>query len=550
MKHLVLIFALSLLNASCATVPAEPQPPRLIVAIAVDQFSTDLFGEYRQTYVAGLKRLSNAIVFPAGYQAHATTETCPGHATILTGTRPARSGIIANEWFDQSVTRGDDDHKIYCVEDETQPGTTSSKYVISTRHLNVLTLGDRMKRLDSRSRVVAVAGKDRSAVMMGGHMADAMWYPNRDFTSYVSLPGLPDATPAIVTEVNQRITQIIANPPRVAVPPRCAPRANSLVLQPDSDLAKALKPEKPNPVRTYRDSPEYDRATADIAIGLLKTMRLGHGPANDLLTISLAGTDNVGHAYGTQGIEMCVQQAALDQTIGSILAALDANGAPYMVVLTADHGGFDLPERLQQRGVTDAARVTREAVAASISTTLVAQFHLDIEPGKLWMAASPQGDWYLSDKVSGTLRAQILAATRAKLLSLPQVAAVATADELSRMPLPQPPVDNWSLLERARASFYAPRSGDLLVMMQPRIVPIPRPTTGLATGHGTPWDYDRRVPMLFWYPGAVAHEVPLSVETIDILPTLAPFIGLTVPAAEIDGRCIDLDPGPVDTCKQ
>lgn len=550
MKHLALLSALSLLSASCALVPAEPQQPKLVVAIAVDQYSSDLFAEYRQTYVAGLKRLSSAIVFPAGYQAHATTETCPGHATILTGARPARSGIVANEWFDQSVTRGDDDHKIYCVEDETQPGTTASKYVVSTRHLNVPTLGDRMKHVDPRSRVVAVAGKDRSAVMMGGHMTDAMWYPSLDFKSYVSLPGQSGATPAIVTKVNQRIEQTIAKPPTVTVPAYCTVRADTLSLQPDSDLAKALKPEKPNPVRNYRTSPEYDRATADIAIDLLKNMRLGHGPATDLLAISLAGTDNVGHSFGTQGIEMCVQQAALDQTIGQILDALDANGAPYMVVLTADHGGFDLPERLQQRGVVDAARAAPETVAAAISATLVTQFKLDIEPKKLWMAVSPQGDWYLSNKVTGALRTQVLAATRAKLLSLPQVAAVATAEELSRMPLPQPPVDSWSLLERARASFDATRSGDLLVMMQPRIVPIPKPVAGYAAGHGTPWDYDRRVPMLFWYPGAVAHEVPLSVETIDILPTLAPFIGLTVPAGEIDGRCIDLDPGSTDTCKQ
>jgi hypothetical protein len=194
--------------------------------------------------------------------------------------------------------------------------------------------------------------------------------------------------------------------------------------------------------------------------------------------------------------------------------------------------------------------VALEVSAAAISTTLVKQFQLDIEPRKLWMAVSPQGDWYLSTKVTGELRAQVLEATRTKLLSYPQVAAVATAEELSRIPLPQPPVDNWSLLERARASFDASRSGDLLVMLKQRISPIARPIAGYAVGHGTPWDYDRRVPMLFWYPGAVAHEAARPVETVDILPTLAPFIGLTIPAGEIDGSCIDLDPESANTCRQ
>lgn len=44
-------------------------------------------------------------VFPRGYQSHAATETCPGHSTILTGGSPARTGIIANHWFDLYTAR-------------------------------------------------------------------------------------------------------------------------------------------------------------------------------------------------------------------------------------------------------------------------------------------------------------------------------------------------------------------------------------------------------------------------------------------------------------
>jgi arylsulfatase A-like enzyme len=40
----------------------------------------------------------------------------------------------------------------------------------------------------------------------------------------------------------------------------------------------------------------------------------------------------------------------------------------------------------------------------------------------------------------------------------------------------------------------------------------------------------------------------MSVETVDIMPTLAATIGLKVPADEIDGRCLDLDAGPGTTC--
>jgi len=97
-------------------------PPKLVVAIAVDQFSSDLFSEYRSTFTGGLKRLSEGAVFPAGYQSHGATETCPGHATIMTGAHPGRAGIIANNWIDLDVKR--DDKTVYCAEDERIAGTS------------------------------------------------------------------------------------------------------------------------------------------------------------------------------------------------------------------------------------------------------------------------------------------------------------------------------------------------------------------------------------------------------------------------------------------
>src|SRR5919107_5427588 len=93
-----LLAALAALAAS-ASAAAQPQtPPRLLVVIAVDQFSANLFDEYRPQFTGGLARLASGTVFRNGYQSHAMTETCPGHSTILTGDHPARTGIISNAW--------------------------------------------------------------------------------------------------------------------------------------------------------------------------------------------------------------------------------------------------------------------------------------------------------------------------------------------------------------------------------------------------------------------------------------------------------------------
>ena len=91
-------FLIALAAAAAQPAPAQPRaapapapqgPPRLIVAISVDQLSADLFAQYRPHFTGGFRRLSGGIVFPSGYQAHAATETCPGHSTILTGARPS-----------------------------------------------------------------------------------------------------------------------------------------------------------------------------------------------------------------------------------------------------------------------------------------------------------------------------------------------------------------------------------------------------------------------------------------------------------------------------
>ena len=92
--------------AALLAVPSAAQPaaaPKLLVVISVDQFSANLFDEYRPQWSGGFARLAGGTVFRNGYQSHAATETCPGHSTLLTGDRPARTGIISNIWIDQKV---------------------------------------------------------------------------------------------------------------------------------------------------------------------------------------------------------------------------------------------------------------------------------------------------------------------------------------------------------------------------------------------------------------------------------------------------------------
>ena len=66
---------------------------------------------------------------------------------------------------------------------------------------------------------------------------------------------------------------------------------------------------------------------------------------------------------------------------------------------------------------------------------------------------------------------------------------------------------------------------------------MPRGPGDNVAGHGSPWDHDRRVPILFWWPGVAPQEHREAIETVDIAPTLAALAGVAAPA--VDGRCLD-----------
>lgn len=538
--HAIRGFAfLFMLMISLPAMAAEGSPPRLIVAISVDQFSADLFAEYRQHFRGGLKRLSDGVVFPSGYQGHASTETCPGHSTILTGSRPARTGIIANSWYDLSAKRID--KLIYCAEDENQPGIDSRKYIASPAHLRVPTLGERMKVANGKSRVVAVAGKDRSALMMAGHGADQIWWwGGQDF---VTLKGR--ASHAVAERMNEAVAAHLKAPQSaVELPQQCRDR-NVEVQAGRRLLGTGRFSRAAGDAQGFRASPELDRSTLALAAGFRDAMKLGEGAQTDLLIIGASATDYVGHAYGTEGTEMCLQLMALDRELGSFFDALDKAHLNYLVVLTADHGGHDLPERSRINGMPGARRIDPDLNAGAINKAIATKLGLS---GRLVYADGPNGDYYIARDIPDAQRAIVADEAAAVLKAHSQVAAVFRHEDLASAPMPEGPPDSWTIAQRVRASFDVERSGDLVVVLKPWVTPIAVPAAGVAT-HGSPWDYDRRVPILFWYKGIHAFEQPLAVETADIMPTLAAQIGLGVPSDEIDGRCLDLIAGEGDSCR-
>jgi Uncharacterized proteins of the AP superfamily len=518
---------LCLFALPCAVEAAAPaQPPTLVVAIVVDQYSADLFAEYRSLYHHGLATLASGVVFPHGYQSHAGTETCPGHSTVLTGARPGHTGIIANEWRDR-----------YCVKVPNDKG----EMVVSSEPLLVPTLGDRLRTADSNSRTVAVGGKDRAAVMLGGRNSylTLWWEGRKGFVTYENA-AVEAGMRARIDEINQDAKGLYESAQRPALPAECEGRSQPVKIIDGYSVGQLQ--ETKGASGKWRATPVFDSLTLEMAEAAVDTLALGKGKSIDVLAVSFSATDYVGHYYGTEGAEMCAQQLALDKTIEELLTHLDRRGLSYVVALTADHGGLDIPERNTSRGVPQATRLDPRLLPGTIGAKVAKKLNLD---GSVLLAGDFANDVYLAPSVEPRKRQAVLDAARKEYESYQgtQVAAVFTKSQLLAAKAPSGPPDQWSLLDRAKASFNEQRSGDLVVLLKPYVTPYGKPTKvdqDYISSHGSPWDYDRRVPIIFWWPGIQGFEQPAAVETVDIAPTLADLIGLKVAPNAMDGRVLQL----------
>ena len=552
LKFMTTLTIISVAFASSVAAAPPPTQPKLFVVISLDQFSAALFAEYRDRFTGGLKRMAReGVVFPSAYQSHAATETCPGHSTLLTGRHPSATGIVGNTWFDRATGK-----TLYCVFDPAGRVPQRDGQPRGPANLKVPTFGEWLKAANPASRNYAVSGKDRAAITMAGHDPDGVfwWDDENGFTTYVP-KGMSDLDR--LEPVAAFNAAYFASWKRGGAPgwgkadPRCTPEP-----QPSRFGGETIKHRippagwtpppsfrdlgDPDFTRRFRASPAIDRVTLALASQLLDRAKLGRGAAPDVLAVSLSAIDYVGHRYGTQGPEMCQQLMELDSALGSFIAKLDALKVPVVVALSADHGSVDAAERTAERGVP-ARRILPEVFGGEINRAVRAKLNLDFDP------LSGGGDQIV---ILGepAKRAAIEAATLAELRARPEVVAVFTkAELLASMPPRGKPADEMTLAERFALSADADRSGDIAVAFQPYTTfGNPQSEGDTVAGHGSVWNYDRRVPLLFWWPGATPFEQPLPVETTDIAPTLAALAHIKTPP--VDGRCLDLDATAGDSC--
>jgi len=340
---------------------ANPRP-RLVVILSVDQLSADLVGRYQPQWSWGFKTLfKEGVVFSQAYQSHASTETAPGHATILSGRYPSHTGIVSNTWFGPGFKRIDsteDDNASVLLAPAGRKGASNSWF-------SGTSLGDWLIRQDPHSRVVAIAGKDRSSIFMAGSSTSHVYWfePFIGFTT--SIAYRLDLPPWLL-RANEQWLKSLEKQSIVWSASKTNPSATnpqSYLLDGDYFGERIIKTGLPKTIKTindpvdssffkrFRATPFYDELILQFAQKVIEEEKLGQGSRLDVLAIGLSATDYIGHNFGTGGPEMQDHLLKLDQALGSFIGYLKSIDSNVVIVLTADHGAPDFAERLNAQGL-------------------------------------------------------------------------------------------------------------------------------------------------------------------------------------------------------
>jgi predicted AlkP superfamily pyrophosphatase or phosphodiesterase len=507
---ILLIGILATISLLLAASPTAPRKPKLLVAIVIDQFRYEYLLRFKDDYNSGLARLlQQGAVFTDAHYIHAATVTAVGHSTFLTGALPSVSGIIANEWYDRSSAS-----RVTSVSDrETKLiGGIAGAIGSSPRRMLVDTVGDELKiREGKKSKVIGISIKDRSAILPAGHMADGAFWFDAKANQWVTSTYYMEALPEWARSVNDR------HPAQRFATMRWFPFGAK--DESGTPFCTMVAGTEVRHCESLEATPWGNEIIEEFAEQALAGEQLGKHPGTDLLAVSFSANDYVGHAVGPDDPAVRDMAIRTDRLLGQLFRKIEQSiGAGNMlVVLTADHGVAPVPEVNQARHMPG-GRIS-ESVVKNIGDALKKRFGAGD-----WLLPSTSSMVYLNlklmeeHKLDRSVVERVAAEAAA---SIPHIARVYTRSEILSGAVQQDAISR-----AVTASFYGPRSGDLIIVQEPYYLF----EQGTGTTHGTPYEYDTHVPVLFLGAGIKPGHYSQRIAVNDIAPTLAEILGLAHPA--------------------
>ncbi|MCJ7467380.1 MAG: alkaline phosphatase family protein [Maribacter sp.] len=504
--------------------------PKLVVGIVVDQMRYDYLTRFWDHYSdGGFKRMING-----GYNCknnhfnYAPTTTGPGHASVYTGTTPATHGIIANDWYDKESGAS-----VYCAGDDsyTSVGTMANAGQMSPHRMNVTTLADELRMATQlRGKTIAIAIKDRGAVLPGGHTANAAyWFYGANEGHWITSSYYMADLPKWVNDFNasNKIKQY------KKAWTTLGDITTYLESGPDNNAYEGLFQDETMPTFPHstpslldkehdfeilKSTPFGNSMTADFAIAALEAEDLGGDMITDFLAISFSSTDYVGHKYGVNSKEVQDTYLRLDEDLERLLKALDkkVGNGEYTVFLTADHGASEVSAYLKDLKIPAGYF---DANAMNIKLNEFLKFTYGTEE---LIKSNSNYQLFLDHMLIKNLDlnlSEVEETIAQELLNYDGIDRAYSAHQMWQNDFSE------GIAHILQEGYNQERSGDVLYVLKPGF------TNYTLTGstHGSPQIYDTHVPLLFYGKGIRNGHTERRTEIPDIAPTMATLLGIAFP---------------------
>ncbi len=493
-KILTIVLALC---AICTMTQAQPERPKLVVGVVVDQMRWDYLYRYYARYgEGGFKRLLGE-----GFSCENTripyipSVTAIGHSSIYTGSVPSINGIAGNNFMINGQT-------VYCTDDNTvKPvGSDSKAGLMSPRNMWTTTIGDELRlATNNRSKVVGVALKDRASILPAGHHANgAFWFDDktgRFITSSFYMDQLPDW----VNRFNDRklAAKYLSAKWETLYPKDTYKESTADETEYEDGIEKGEKAvlplDLPGLYKKYgykiiRNTPFGNSITLDMAKAAVEGEKLGQGTETDMLTVSCSSTDYLGHQLGINAVEIEDCYLRLDQSLADFFSFLDqkVGKGNYLLFLTADHGGMNNAKYLQDQRIP-AGNWDDRACAKLLNQTLAAKYP---SAGKL-VKACMNYQVFFDQALIDSLHLDYAAIKQSVVNQLKKDARVLYAFDMEKTSTESVPDD---VKFRAINGFNRERSGGVQVVLKPAYYNY-RHMRG--TTHGAWNPYDTHIPLVF-----------------------------------------------------
>lgn len=506
--------------------------PKLVVGIVVDQMRYDfLYRYYDRLSENGLKRIiTGGVNCVNNHFNYTPTNTGPGHASVYSGAPPAISGIAGNDWYDRSLGRN-----VYCTEDKTVigVGSTGNEGMMSPRNLKVTTIADQVKLASGyKSKVIGIALKDRGAILPVGQSADAAYWHDNATGNFATSTYYMEKLPTWVDEFNKmNYSELYMNSVWETLYPiasyTSSDKDDQAFENPLKGESKPVFPHKyiagtKNKYDNIRTSPFGNTMTADFAVAAIKGEKLGKNGVTDFLAISFSSTDYIGHSFGPNSIESEDAYLRLDKDFEKILTTLDAELGKdnYLVFLTADHGICDIP------GHSHFYKLPGKVLERDIFYKKI-NGYLDEKLGEGKYLIEYEDYQYFVDfdllkekKIDYNV---FFDTFKAGMMQNEGIAQIIDLKNIGNAMFPD------YFINKVKNGVNPKRSGDIMVIQEPGW--ISTYTTG--TSHGSLYEYDTHVPLIFYGWGLKPKEVIAPVEITDIAPTIAALLHIMAPTGNM-----------------